>query len=143
MGTNQLILRNITYRYLKPNELRKAQIPAELISAAQIDVQSKYLGCDYGLFYINYQDKFELTIADTNNVSFLSRPFVHKTIENILNTKIQKDTNIINLEKGMNSEDIANLTEGCGRHFNKVEIVKIHLWELEENKLPKENIERL
>ena len=53
METNQIMLRNVTYQYLEPNELRQARIPAELISAAQIDIKSKHLGCDYSLFYIN------------------------------------------------------------------------------------------
>ena len=138
METNQIMLRNVAYQYLEPNELRRARIPAELISAAQIDIKSKHLGCDYGLFYINYRDKFELAIADTQSVWFFSKPFVHKRIEGILKTKVKRGTNTINLEKAMNSENLAELTEGCRRYFKKVEIAKIHIWELEKDKLPKE-----
>ncbi|MCK5321500.1 hypothetical protein KAJ38_02890 [Candidatus Pacearchaeota archaeon] len=138
METDQIMLRNVTYNYLEPKELRQTRIPAELISAAQIDITSKHCGCDYGLFYINYQNKFKLTIADTNSVLFFSRPFVHKRIENILNTTIEKGTNIINLEKAMSSENIAEFTERCRRYFRKADIVKTHIWEIKKDKLPKE-----
>ncbi|MEA3248085.1 MAG: hypothetical protein U9Q73_00080 [Nanoarchaeota archaeon] len=138
METSQLKLREVTYNFLEPEELKKAGIPAGLISAARIDIQGKHLDNNYELFYINYQEDIELIIADSNNVYFLSRPFVHRRIENILNRKIKKGTNRINLENALNSENIAEFTERCKRYFNNVEIAKMHLWEIEENKLPKE-----
>ena len=88
--------------------------------------------------YINYQDKSELSITETNNVLFFSRPFVHKRIEDILKTKVSRGTNTINLEKAMNSENIAEFTERCRRYFKKVEIAETYIWELEKDKLPKE-----
>lgn len=140
METNKEILKNITYKFIEPKELRQAQIPAEHISAAIIGVKSKYLDSDYGLFYHNYKDKFDLTVADGEGVLFLSRPFVCRRIEDIVEKKVNKGTNVISLEKAMDSEDIARFTEECKRYFKKVEIEELYLWEIEEGKLPGEKI---
>ena len=140
MEANKEILREVTYQHLEPSELRKAQIPAESISAARIDIQIKRPDCDYGLFYYNYQNKFELHIADGKNVLFYSRYSVHKRIEDILKTKRNKGTNVISLEKAMDSERLAELTEKCKNYFEEVEIARLYLWEIKESSLPKEKI---
>ena len=142
METTQKTLERVTYEYLEPDELRQAQIPAGFISAARIDIQSKYLGCDYSLFYSNYQDEFELCIADDREVFFFSRPFVYKRIENVLKARVKKGTNRISLEKAMDSEDIAKFTERCKFYFKRAEIAKMRIWEIEKDKLPKEKISK-
>ncbi len=143
MEINQKTLKQVTYEHLKPDELRQAEIPAEFISAARIDVKSKYLGCNYGLFYVNYQDKFELSVADGEDILFISRPPVRKRIEDILKTKVKKGTNTISLKKAMNSENIAEFTEKCKKYFKKVEIAKLYLWEIEKGKLLEEKISKI
>ena len=123
--TNKEILKDITYEFLELPELRQAHILAEHISAARIDIKSKH-GYEYGLFYYNYQDKFNLCVADNRDVSPISRYLVRRRIENMVKTKTNRGTNTISLEKAIDSEDIVRFTEECKKNFKEAEIAKLY-----------------
>ena len=138
MKKDKNTLEKVTYENLGIDILKQAQIHSDYISAAIINIKSK-IGCEYSLFYYNYADHYNISIADKRNVFFTSRPFVRRRIKKLLGKEFKKGTNEITLDKALNSEEIAKFAEMCKKHFKEVDIKKIYLWEVEKGVLPEEN----
>lgn len=130
-------------RRINSSDLLKENITGSNILALAMDFETKRFGCDYGLFYNNWDaEKYKpsLTIADGENVLFFDRFFVHKKIERFLKKQKEPKTNNIILKKSLDIKEIGNLVERCEEAFNGVS-VRLFLNNLpEKNTFPKDKI---